>query len=330
MRSPTPTYQTGLPGNDDSPSRRRIGTSPTSLGPTEALPVRLLLAGAHSVAVGRWVESVVGWQAVEPAASRLVPPVLTLADVAGVSAAPVELPLVLLVADEDEPRAAAAAATRATAVVGWPADRSDLVEVAAAISAAAPNQRETLELRIGGAAGGVGTTTVALALGGLVAWRGQPTLVLTHGAVPCPGGRAVSHEELSGVPLWDLAAPSPGVAALRVLRLAAPVAHQGVEAAPATMVVRDLGVDEAGDVLVIRRDRPGLEALARSAAAAAVVTDTGPAPLRSLEQAAGGRRFVRLPWSVRVAHAAFTGRIPAGLPGSWLRALAPVLADARR
>ncbi len=330
MRSPTPTDHPGQHGFDgEDASRRPMGPSHPDPGATEALPVRLVLAGPHSVAVGRWVESVVGWQAVEPAASRLVPPVLALADVAGAGAAPVDLPLVLLVAEDDEPRAAAAAATRSSAVLPWPTDRSELVEVAIAVSLAAPRPLETLELRVGGAAGGVGTTIVALALGGLVAWRGQPTLVLSHGAVPCPGGRSAVPEELSGVPLWDLAVPAPGIPSLRVLRLTAPVADEGLEAAPAALVVRDLGVDVSGDVLVVRRDRSGLDALTGSAAGVTVVSDMGGAPWRWLERAAGGRRLVRLPWSMRVAQAALAGRVPAGLPGSWLRALAPVLSGTR-
>ncbi len=303
--------------------------SPSSLAATDALPVRLALAGPHATAVARWVESVVGWQAVEAAASRLVPPVLALADVLGASAAPPDLPLVLLVADDDGARAAAAAAVRAAAVVAWPTDRDQLVGVATAV-VAAPKPRETLELSVGGAAGGVGTTTVALALGGLLAWRRQRTLVLTHGAVPGPGGRSIPVEELDGVPLWDLAAPSPGAPTLRVLRLPVPVPTEVVEAAPAALVVRDLGVEVAGDVLVVRRDRAGLEALTRSTAAAAVVMDTGSAPSRLLVRAAGGRRLITVPWSARVAQAAFVGRVPAGLPGSWLRALQPVLTGAGR
>ncbi len=319
-------------GAQHKEATRRHETAPPSrhkLAATDALPVRLALAGPNATAVGRWVESVVGWQAVDAAASRLVPPVLALADVLGASAAPPDLPLVLLVADDDHPRAAAATAAGAAAVVAWPSDRDQLVEAATAVIAA-PRPCETLELGVGGAAGGVGTTTVALALAGLLAWRGQPTLVLTHGAVPCPGGRGIPAEELAGVPVWDLAAPSPGVPALRVLRLPGPVPTEAVEAAPAALVVRDLGVQVAGDVLVIRRDRAGLEALTRSTAAAAVVMDTGPAPPRLLVRSAGGRRLVTVPWSARVARAALVGRVPAGLPGSWLRALQPVLAGAGR
>ncbi len=331
MRSSTPTDHAGQHGHGGEDSARTRGTSSRAdLGATEALPVRLVLAGPHSVSVGRWVESVAGWQAVEAAASRLVPPVLTLADVAGAGAAPADLPLVLLVAEDDEPRAAAAAATRSSALVPRPTERRELVEVTAAVSlAATPRPLETLELRVGGAAGGVGTTIVALALGGLVAWRGRPTLVLSHGTVPCPGGRSGVPEELSGVHVWDLATPAPGVPSLRVLRLPAAVADDGLETAPATLVVRDLGVDLSGDVLVVRRDRSGLEALTRSAAGVTLVSDTGAAPWRSLERAAGGRRLVRLPWSMRVAQAALVGRVPAGLPGSWLRALAPVLSGTR-
>lgn len=332
MRSPTPAGLAVHRETHGEPVRRQpIGpSSRSSLAATEALPIRLALGGPYAVSVARWVESVVGWQAVEAAASRLVPPVLALADVIGASAAPADLPLVLLVADDDEPRAAAAAAAHAAAVVDWPADRDELVEVAAAVSPTVTNPRETLELRVGGSAGGVGTTIVALALAGLVAWRRQPTLVLTHGAVPGPGGRGISPEELAGVPLWDLAAPSPGVPGLRVLRLPVPVTTQQVEVAPATLVVRDLGVDVAGDILVVRRDRCGLEALASSAGAAAVAMDTGPAPMRLLIRATAGRRLVTLPWSARVAQAAFAGRVPGGLPGSWLRALEPVLAGTRR
>ncbi|MDQ4130712.1 MAG: hypothetical protein M3133_06970, partial [Actinomycetota bacterium] len=69
----------------------------------DALPVRLCLAGSHAAAIRRFIEGIVGWQPVERAAAPLVPPVLTVCDVAGSTQGDHDLPLLLLVAGDDLP-----------------------------------------------------------------------------------------------------------------------------------------------------------------------------------------------------------------------------------
>jgi len=110
-----------------------------------------------------------------------------------------------------------------------------------------------------------------------------------------------------------------------VLRVSGPPADADIDPAPASLVIRDTGVTEDVDVLVLRRDAAGVAALRDAVAAVVVVVDHGLAPIRAVRAAAGNRRVVSVPWSARVARAAIVERVPAGLPGAWLRALAPAL-----
>ncbi len=294
---------------------------------TDALPVDLRLGGDHADGIRGWVEGIAGWQPVDGATAALVPPVLTLVDCAAEHAA-VSTPVLLLTTADDTPVDAARAAGRwrPDAVAVWPDDRDRLPAMAADLVAHAdPEESSAAELRVGGAAGGVGTTTVALALGGLTAWRGRRTLVVTHGAVPSPCPAPVAPGDLAGTQTWATATAARGVPGLRVVRASAPVDREPVAPGGAELVVRDVGVHDDVDVLVVRRDGAGVEALAHTVAAAVVVTDVGAASPASVRQAAGARRVVTVPWSARVGRAGLAGRVPAGLPGSWLRALAPVL-----
>ena len=76
--------------------------------------------------------------------------------------------------------------------------------------------------------------------------------------------------------------------------------------------------------LPCRADGPGLAAAGRTTAAAVVVIGSGPAATSAVAAACGSRRRVHLPRSARVARAGLAGRVPAGLPGSWLRPLLPL------
>jgi hypothetical protein len=311
-------------------------TAPDRAGPApsdravelDALPVELALAGPEATRIAGWVEGMLGWQPVAGATS--LPARLRLADPAG--AAPLRepaaaAPLLLLVAADDGALAVAAAVARRPpdAVLRWPADRDELPAAAARLLDRPGADPVSGDLRVGGAAGGVGTTTVALAIGALVAWRSGPALVVTHGAVPLDLPRTVEVGALAGPRTWPEAHPVPGVPRLRVVRTDRVPVDAAALAAPGPTVVRDLGIHDDVDVLVARRDRAGLAAVDRSPAAVVVVRDDGPAPLGALRAAAGGRRTILLPPSVRVARAAWLRRVPVALPGSFLRALTPVL-----
>lgn len=293
----------------------------------DALPVRLSLRGAHREAIRRWVETVAGWQPVEGDAAQIVPPRAVLADAPGADGAVDDgLPMVLLVGDDTDPVVAAAAGTHAAAVLRWPHDRDRVPEQVAALIGR-ERRGGVATVTVGGAAGGVGTTTVALALGGLAAWHVGPALVVSHGTVHAPTTRTWDAAALTGAGTWDAADPVPGVAGLRVVRLAAPAPRCEVDPGAARFVVQDVGPDEDVDVLVVRRDRAGLTALSRSTAALVVLADVGMAPARAVDDAAGGRRLVTVPWSPRVGRAGLRRQVPAAIPGSWLRRISPALSD---
>lgn len=291
-----------------------------------AVPVALDLRGRFADAVRRAVEAH-GWQAVDEATATLIPPVVRLADVA---ATPGDgTPTVLLVAPDDPATDAAEACLRLrpAAVVPWPDEGGRLTgAVSAATSAPRRRTPTATVLRVGGAGGGVGTTTVALTLAGLAAWRGQAALATSADAVLLPEtAPAIDPSALAAPDLWARAAAIGGVPGARAVRTTAPP-HDGHVADPSVRTaVLDLGVADDVDVLVLRPDASGLAALRRTSAAAVVVVGDGPVPPRAMAEAVGGRRRVDLPWSRRVARAALVGRVPAAIPGRAVRALLPLV-----
>lgn len=317
-----------------------LATGPTvaaAAGPLEALPVVMELARPDAARVVAWIEGVLGWQPVDGAGGGL-PARLRLVDVAAAAppapgwAGEYGIPTVLLVSADDLPLAVAESVrhVRPSAVVAWPDGRDELVATATRLLARArPAAADELLLRVAGAAGGVGTTTVALALGALAAWRHGATLVLTWGAVPLVTPRTLALDALAGQRTFDQAPPVAGVPGLRVVRTVAPAGTAPVDAGPAAVVVRDLGVTDDADVLVLRRDAAGIAALERSAAAVAVVLDDGLAPTGAIAAAGGGRPSILLPRSVRVARAGLLQRVPTALPASYLRALRPLVIPER-
>jgi hypothetical protein len=94
------------------------------------------------------------------------------------------------------------------------------------------------------------------------------------------------------------------------------------------VAVLDVGVGTDVDVLVCRADAAGLEAAAATTAAAVVVVGDGPASAAAVRRACGGRRRLALPRSARVERAGLHRRVPGALPGSWLRALRPLVPTA--
>lgn len=294
--------------------------------PQAALPVAIDVRGRLAEVVRRDVEGALGWQPVDEATSSLVPPLVRLADVdaPGGDATPV----VLLVTPDDEPAAAAAATLRLrpAGVVAWPGPRDELVAVVGRATAAPLSTTSTsTTLRIGGAAGGAGATTVALALTGLLAWGGTSTLLASGDRLLLPDDApTITPDALSAPDLWARAAGVVGVPDARAVRTITPPYDVSLTDPAIDMAVVDLGVADDVDVLVLRPDAPGLAALERTAAAAVVVVGEGPVPQRALAQAIGGRRRIVLPWSARVARAAVVGRVPNALPGRFVRSLLPL------
>lgn len=298
-----------------------------------ALPVELDLHGRHAASVRGWIEGTLGWQPVAGATAGLVPPAVVLRDLASahVAASGSAVPSVLLVDDEAPPRRTAevAATMQPDAVLAWPSDREALVDRVAAVLGR-PRRAAPVgpRLCVGGSAGGVGTTTVTLALAGLAAWRGAATLAVVRGnGLTAP---VVPAAALQGVGVWARAEPLPGVPGARAVRLVDAGEVPAASDPEIAMVVLDAGADPEVDVLVCRPDAAGLEVVAVTTAAAVVVMGHGPVSSRDLRRAAAGRRGILLPWSARVARAGLAGRVPAGIPGAWLLRLRPLLPEELR
>jgi hypothetical protein len=149
-------------------------------------------------------------------------------------------------------------------------------------------------LRVGGAAGGVGTTTVALALAGLLGWQGDGTLALVRPPAAVPALRVVPGEAVGAADLWARADELPAVPRGRVLGIVG--GEVPVPADPRIVAaVIDAGVDDDVDVLVCRPDAAGLAGLAATTAAAVVLVGPGrrrPRTWCGRLAAAGGRRAV--------------------------------------
>lgn len=284
------------------------------------LPVAVVLPEPLAAEVTAYVESELGWQVV--ATDGPVRPTLLLTD-APLGPASVVLTVAQTVAED--------AGHGARGVLRWPEERSRLVDLAGVGAVAAAGDTPPL-VRVAGAAGGVGTSTVALAVGGLLAWSGSRVVVL--------GGEGLCR--LAGV-RWqgpgadELAALSPAEAAAEFDAIARPVVGvddltvvrgaplDATPGWPVDLVVVDHGAadPDRADLLLARPDAH----LAVAADLSVPVVLTGGGPLdpagvaRVLRRAPAGA----LPVSARVARAGLAGRIPSGLPGTWLRALERVL-----
>ncbi|MFU8840732.1 MAG: hypothetical protein ACNA8R_08400 [Nitriliruptoraceae bacterium] len=301
-----------------------------------ALPVAVDVGEPTAAAVRAWCEGTLGWQVVEGDDGDPVPPVVRLVDhradveatgrpAAAAAGSELHQATVLLLPDgvEAAPAAEAARRLRPAAVLRWPAQRDHLPELVERVLASGRDGWIGVpSLLVGGSAGGVGTTTVAWALGGLRAWAGTPTLVAVRGGGLSP--RAVPTAALGAADLWAAADPRPGVDGLRSVRLADHAPPPQVVDPAIGAVVLDAGVTSEVDVLVCRLDRAGVAALEGTGAAVTVVVGEPLLPNRSVRDLLGGRPVVWLPWSARVARAGLRDRVPADLPGSFLAALRAV------
>lgn len=300
---------------------------------TAALPVALAVVGRQAPEIRRYVEGILGWQPVDGDTAAVVPPVLRLVSAGsedprgtGPSVA-AAVPTVLLLSEDVEAVDAAEAGARLgpAATVRWPTGRGQLAEVAEELLRRPAVPRSATDVvRVAGAGGGVGTSTVALALAGLAAWHDRRVLVVVGPGAPVAEARRVPADALGAPDLVRRATPVPGVAGAVAVRADGPLTGIDRGATGADLVVVDAGRDEEADVLVCRPDRVALERLSATTAGIVVVNGEGPLPARTLAQAAGGRRRVELPSSARVARAGLHARVPGSLPGSWLRRLLPV------
>lgn len=294
-------------------------------------PVAVACGPRLRAEVERHLEAVLGWHVVQEGSGWLRPNLLLVDGTVELPRGGV--PPVLLVTDDVPADEAArrAVSTGAVAVLAWPVQRGLLESVGASLADRAPRPAGD-RLQVGGGSGGVGTTTVALALGGLLAWASRVVLVVATGDVPVPDVPVVGDESLQGPGLWAVAARIPGVPDLRaVARSPGPAAVPlGVDLPDGVTLVLDLGVAAAqAEVLVVRRDRAGREAIAASPAGAIALLDDGPLSESEVLAPAGGRLVAVLPRWARVARAGAERRIPADLPASWLDPLRGIIGTAK-
>lgn len=300
-----------------------------------AVPVALALGARHVGSVRRWIEGTLGWQAVEDDLDGPVPPAVRIVDLDG-AARMLEggvvdwLPTVLLVEDDEDPGLAADLARRLSpsGVCRWPAGRDALpMLVARAVGGPRRTERAGRTLRVGGVAGGVGTTTVTLALTGIAAWSGRRALAVVQGHAGVRSATPVPADALVAPDLWARATPLAGLVSARVVHTGRSDPLRAPEDRRIGISVLDVGTQSEVDVVVCRPDRAAAEQLPTTMAGAVVVVGHGLLSAARIRELAGGRTVVHVPTSVRVARAVLRGQVPAGLPGSWLAELRPVLAE---
>ncbi|CAN5812067.1 hypothetical protein BH23ACT10_BH23ACT10_34600 [soil metagenome] len=270
----------------------------------EDLPVAVVLPAPLADRVTAWVEHDLGWQVVDPGGS--LAPALVLAD-EPCGAVP-------WIAVTDGPPADDRVTAQLTAgaedVVGWPDDRDRIPLIAARVDLHRDVVPRGLHLSVGGVAGGVGTSTVALAIGGLLAWAGAAVLVVGGHALRTLAGtrqlNGVGHAPVAGVPQLSVAGHAVDVAT---------VAWTG------DVVVSDAGTRITSDTTVaVARPDGGLRR-ARGLDVPVIVVGDQPLRIRDVERVLGRRPVAHLPWSVRVARAGLLGHVPSALPGRWLDSL---------
>jgi hypothetical protein len=292
------------------------------------LPVLVDLPGKLGEDVAAFVEVEAGWQVV--GATGPLSPVLELTCVARAGR-----PCVVIVegpVQAEQIRAALLGG--ALDVIVWPDDRARLLEAPLRVHATRRNGSGPPVLRVAGCAGGVGTSTVALALGGLLAWSGRATLVVGDddllrlcGVGPWSGPGASELGQLdetsAAAELAGLARPVSGIDGLTVLG-GGGATIGGVTGWPVQVVVVDLRAPAhlAGADLVCAKPDAGLGALDRQPADLPIlIVGNGPLDRAGVRHRLGRPPVAWLPESVRVARAGVAGRVPAGLPGTWLETL---------
>lgn len=267
------------------------------------LPVVVALPAPLDATVTAWVERDLGWQVVDPAGP--LPPVIALAD-----ASCGGLPWIAVTdGPPDDGTVTAQLAAGAEDVVGWPDGRERIPLVATRVDVTRRVRPRGRRVSVAGVAGGVGTSTIALAIGGLLAWGGAAVLVVGGDAVlglagasgPMPSAGA--HVGVAGVAGLSVSAGSRDAAGAAWTGDVV-VVDDGTRVTPSTTVVvtrPDAGLRRARDL-----DRP------------AVVNGRLPLGPSEARRVLGQVPLAHLPWSVRVARAGLGGRLPSGLPGRWL------------
>jgi hypothetical protein len=299
----------------------------------QQIRVAIALPGAFGEEVAAWADAA-GWQVVgvdggpETAGSFALAP----------SVVPGWPSVVVIDGAPSAAQARAALQSGAVDVVGWPEDRARLLEVPDRLAPARVRAPGPRRIAVAGVAGGTGVSTVALGVGALLAWGGRRTVVVGGDDLlalcardPWRGPGAQELALLDGpgaaAEARQLTRPVPGVPGLGVLG-GGGVHVGGTDGWPCEVVVLDLRTDDRGraDLLCARPDVHLPAAAARDGAV--LLVGEGPLGSGQVRAALGRRPAGALPTSARVARAGVLGRVPSGLPGSWLAALRSILVDA--
>lgn len=270
----------------------------------DALPVAVDLADSHLAQdVCAHVESVLGWQVVEPGPH--LPIRLLLADQVDR-----DHPTVVVTTNTDPQGWQTHLRQGALEVLLWPTDAGRLPDAVPLLAGPPPAGQI---ITVAASSAGVGASTVALSLGAHHAWRGRRTVVLT---------------DPSGMALAGLTPDGSGVIAGITGLTVAPDLPAVVAGERPDILVADRGVGTKGHVLVGVPDAALLRVLPQQDGGTLVVT-CGQGGLRTAElrRALKGHRHVMVERSFRVARAGLRGRVPVALPGGYLAALGTV-ADA--
>lgn len=308
-----------------NPSRTADAASHTD---TEALPITVALSDPDLAAdVTAHVESMLGWQVIEPG-PHLQPRIL-LAD--GASS---RIPTVVVCRQVAQDQVHARMREGALAVLRWPADAHRLPGLVPGRTSTRPADRV---IAVGGSSAGVGTTTVALALGAACAWRGRQTLVLTGPAgaelAGVEPGRAVAVAGIAGLSVateigsTEIGSTEIGPTEIGTARDIDQAGSPGAASTPrAQVMIVDRGIGGRVQVLVGRPDASLLRSLDGMSPGGAVVT-IGEGALRpaELSRAIGDRRHVAVEWSFRVARAGLRSRVPVALPGCYIQTVERLL-----
>ncbi len=307
------------------------------------LPVSVELPGALGQEVARYVEAEAGWQVVAPQGPP--EPALTL----GSSCRPGRPCVVVLPGTPTPDQVREGLLGGALDVVGWPGGRERLLALPSRLAVRAAGVAAPAVLAVGGTAGGAGTSTVALALGGLCAWSGHRTVVIGGedllalcGAARWTGPGAAQLAALgaggAAAEFAAVARPLPGVPRLWVLagdgaalpdRSGWPVDLAVVDTRTQLPEVPPASHGRERLVVVTRPDGSATRAAGLARSAVVLVAGRGPLDRTGIRRLLGRSEDAWLPHSARVARAGLLGRVPSSLPGAWLTLLRHTVAAPR-
>lgn len=301
------------------------------------LPVSIELDPILAEEVARFVESEAGWQVVA-SDGPLIPALVLAGD-------PRPDRACVVVVEGGAPAAVVRDALLAGAldVIAWPHERARLLEAPLRVRATRRSSAGPAVFKVAAASGGAGASTLALAVGGLLAWSQRDVIVvggddllvlcgLKAWAGPGTAELAQLDEASVASEVEQLARPVPGVPRLRVIGGgAAPTGS--LTAWPPDAVVVDVGVSpglHAADLVVARADA-GLRRLSGLPHDVSLAVVESPSASRAeVRRLLGRPPTAWLPHSARVARAGMRGRVPSALPGTWLAEVRALLQRVRR